>query len=156
MQLLPYFGAKELYDQFHLDEPWDSEHNRKLIDRMPEVYRSPLAALGTGRTTYVVPIVGKGVFAGRDTLKLKEITDGTSNTIAVVDADENHAVVWTKPDDIEIDLNDPLKGLVNDALHGFLAAYVDGSARVIPSNLDKKNLGRIFMATDGEPIERWW
>ena len=43
VQLLPYLDAKALYDEFHLDEPWDSEHNRKLIDRMPEVYRSPLA-----------------------------------------------------------------------------------------------------------------
>ena len=155
VQLLPYLDAKALYDEFHLDEPWDSEHNRKLIDRMPEVYRSPLSEPGAGRTTYVVPIVDKGIFAGRDTLKLEEITDGTSNTVAVVDADENHAVIWTKPDDFEIDLNDPLKGLVNDAIHGFLTAYADGSARFIPENLDKKNLRRIFMATDGEPIERW-
>jgi hypothetical protein len=156
VQLLPYLDAKALYDEFHLDEPWDSEHNRKLIDRMPEVYRSPLSELGAGRTTYVVPILEKGIFGGRDTLKLKEMTDGTSNTIAVVEADENHAVIWTKPDDIEIDLNDPQKGLVTPALHGFLTAFADGSANHIPEKINKKNLGRLFMATDGEPIERWW
>ncbi|HWB00846.1 MAG TPA: DUF1559 domain-containing protein, partial [Pirellulales bacterium] len=32
VQLLPYVDAKALYDEFHLDEPWDSEHNRKLIE----------------------------------------------------------------------------------------------------------------------------
>ena len=156
MQLLPYLDAKALYDEFHLDEPWDSEHNRKLIDRMPDVYRSPLAETGSGRTTYVVPIVEKGIFGGQNTLALKEITDGTSNTIAIVDADENHAVIWTKPDDIEIDLNDPLKGVVNHVLHGFLTAFADGSTNHIPETINKRNLGRLFMANDGEPIERWW
>ncbi len=69
-----------------------------------------------------MPVVDKGIFAGREALKLKEITDGTSNTIAVVDADDDHAVIWTKPDDIAIDLADPLRGLTNPALHAFLCA----------------------------------
>ena len=33
-----------LYKQFHLDEPWDSEHNRKLIEKMPEAFKSPATA----------------------------------------------------------------------------------------------------------------
>ncbi len=38
--LLPYLGHEELYKQFKLDEPWDSEHNQKLLDKMPRVYSS--------------------------------------------------------------------------------------------------------------------
>ncbi|MES1213304.1 MAG: DUF1559 domain-containing protein, partial [Singulisphaera sp.] len=154
VQILPYLDAQKLYDEFHLDEPWDSEHNRKLIERMPDVYRSPLTAVAAGHTTYVVPVVDKGVFAGRETLQFKEITDGTSNTIAVVEADADHAVIWTKPDDIEINLAEPLKGLVNNTLHGFLAAFVDGSVRLLKDTTDKENLGRLFMATDGQAIGR--
>ena len=97
--------------EFKLDEPWDSEHNRQLIDRMPEVLRSPLSSAAAGRTTYVVPVLEGGIFGGRESLEFKQITDGTSNTIAVVEADDDHAVVWTKPDDIEIDLGDPARGL---------------------------------------------
>ena len=33
--LLPYLEEKTLYEQFHLDEPWDSPNNKKLIERMP-------------------------------------------------------------------------------------------------------------------------
>ena len=29
--ILPYVEQNELYKQFHLDEPWDSEHNKPLI-----------------------------------------------------------------------------------------------------------------------------
>ena len=38
--LLPHLGQDALYKQFKLDEPWDSEHNRKLIPRMPAVFNS--------------------------------------------------------------------------------------------------------------------
>jgi hypothetical protein len=153
VHILPYLDQAKLYKEFHLDEPWDSEHNRKLIERMPETLRSPLSSAPAGRTTYLVPIVEKGVFAGKETLQLKQITDGTSNTIAVVEADDDHAVIWTKPDDIEIDLTDPYRGLVNPALHGFYTAICDGSVRLISDKTDVKNLGRLFKANDGEPLE---
>src|SRR5262245_36590716 len=29
--ILPYIGEQALYDEFHLDEPWDSEHNLALL-----------------------------------------------------------------------------------------------------------------------------
>lgn len=47
VHLLPYVDQMELYKQFHLDEPWDSHHNRTLIDKMPAVYECP--GLGTGK-----------------------------------------------------------------------------------------------------------
>src|SRR5262249_32558111 len=37
--LLPYLGEAELYKQFHLDEPWDSAHNKQLIAQMPGVFQ---------------------------------------------------------------------------------------------------------------------
>ena len=42
--ILPYLTADEdaaLYHQFNLKEPWDSEHNKKFIAKMPKVYESP-------------------------------------------------------------------------------------------------------------------
>ncbi len=52
VQLLPYLDQKELFKEFHLDEPWDSQHNRQLIERMPDVYHSPLSrAAPAGRRT---------------------------------------------------------------------------------------------------------
>ncbi|MCH7725943.1 MAG: hypothetical protein IH991_05605, partial [Planctomycetes bacterium] len=40
VMLLPFLGAAEedLYRHFYLDEPWDSEKNKKLLDSMPEVF----------------------------------------------------------------------------------------------------------------------
>jgi hypothetical protein len=36
--LLPYVEENQLYNEFHLDEPWDSPHNKPLLARMPKVY----------------------------------------------------------------------------------------------------------------------
>ena len=43
VMLLPGLERGKLYEQFHLDEPWDSPHNIKLLPKMPEEY--PLSAL---------------------------------------------------------------------------------------------------------------
>src|SRR5262249_25844480 len=39
--LLPYIEEQPLYQQFHLDEPWDSPHNKALLSRVPKVYAPP-------------------------------------------------------------------------------------------------------------------
>ena len=38
VHLLPSLGLKALHSEFHLDEPWDSEHNKTLISRMPTIF----------------------------------------------------------------------------------------------------------------------
>jgi hypothetical protein len=39
--VLPYLGHAGLYQEFHLNEPWDSPHNLALLPRMPAVYAPP-------------------------------------------------------------------------------------------------------------------
>ncbi|MEZ6090192.1 MAG: DUF1559 domain-containing protein [Pirellulaceae bacterium] len=41
VHLLPFIGQQPLFDQFHLDEPWDSDHNRGLLEKMPDVFKTP-------------------------------------------------------------------------------------------------------------------
>ena len=57
--ILPYIEQDNLYKQFKLDEPWDSEHNKKLIDKMPKVYALPNNLSKPGLTHYRV-FVGNG------------------------------------------------------------------------------------------------
>ncbi|HEY1375663.1 MAG TPA: DUF1559 domain-containing protein, partial [Gemmataceae bacterium] len=58
--ILPYLEEEALYKEFKLDEPWHSEHNKKLIPRMPKVYLSPtvLPPKEPGRTYYQVFVGG--------------------------------------------------------------------------------------------------
>lgn len=38
---MPYISEEGLYEQFHLDEPWDSPHNIELLAKMPRTYEPP-------------------------------------------------------------------------------------------------------------------
>ena len=50
--LLPFIEEGELYKQFHLNEPWDSPHNKQLISRMPRTYAKPGVDPSGGMTHY--------------------------------------------------------------------------------------------------------
>ncbi|MEX2111586.1 MAG: DUF1559 domain-containing protein [Pirellulales bacterium] len=151
--LLPYLeqGGAQLYQEFHLDEPWDSEHNSKLIARMPAVYGNPNFA-APGMTIYLA-LVGEGTIFGGEALGIRRITDGTSNTAMIVEADPVRAVEWTRPDDLPVDMNNPMDGVGNLRPGIFNAAFADGSVHAISKNVDKDLLRALYTYAGGEVVE---
>lgn len=155
VEVLPYIGEQKLYKEFHHDEPWDSEHNKKLIKRMPKVFISAtnprLAA--DSKTTYLAPVGLATIFPGTRPVRFPgDITDGTSNTILLVDADDKHAVVWTKPEDLNLDPANPAKGLRLHRGKTFLVLMADVSAHALPANISKTTLNAAFTRSGGEVL----
>ena len=150
--LLPYLGQDALFKQFHLDEPWDSEHNRKLVAQMPATYRSPNQTGEPGTTVYLTPNGDGTLFGGKDGLKFAQVTDGLSNTIMAVEADNDQAVPWTKPDDLKYDAKDPVKGLGHLRPGIFEALFADGSVQVISNSVDADVLRALFTFGGGEAV----
>jgi len=153
VQILPFVDEDNLYKEFHLDEPWDSPHNLPLAARMPQVFADPSdpGNPADGKTHYVAP-VGKGLmFDGDKGITIADITDGTSNTIMVVEADKS--VVWSKPDDLEVDLSKPMNGLGNLRPLGFNAVFADGHVSLISNTIDAASLKALFTRAGGEPID---
>ncbi len=75
VQVLPYLDQMELYKQFHLDEPWDSPHNRTLIPKMPDVYRLSISKnREPGRTNYAVPVGNGAAFSLDRPTRFQDIT----------------------------------------------------------------------------------
>ena len=137
MHLLPKLGQEELYKEFHLDEPWDSEHNKKLIPRMPTAYRTP-GHIFDGKTQYVL-MTGPGtVFADKAGPKPDTITDPKAATILAVEVFDGRGVDWTKPDDLKYDRAEPLAKLTHLAKFDFLALFADGTARTIHTKKSEK------------------
>jgi prepilin-type N-terminal cleavage/methylation domain-containing protein len=152
VKILPLVEGNTLYEQFHMDEPWDSEHNKKLIARMPAVYRAPGSKAGPGKTNFLTVRGAHTMFPGAKAIGFQDVTDGTSNTIMIVEAADESAVIWTKPDDFTPDPEQPAKGLLGLRPGGFQAALGDGSARFISGTIDPKVLRLLFDRDDGKPI----
>lgn len=146
--ILPYLEQEDLYRQFRLDEPWDSEHNLALLPRMPKVYDVPYRPGDDPRsepyTTFCQVFVGKGTaFEGPEGLRLPEdFPDGTARTILLAEAGD--AVPWTKPVDLVYDPDGPLPSLGGaftgegrfslfgpSRTKGFNLLFADGSARFV-------------------------
>jgi hypothetical protein len=155
VHLLPYLEQEQLYKEFHLDEPWDSEHNKNLIARMPAVYRCPSQKLSDpGKTTYLAPVGEKLMFTGGPkAIRIADVTDGTSNTIFLVDANDQHAVTWTKPDDWKYDPKQPRAGLVGHHQGGFVVVFVDGSIHVLRDTINPTTLQALLTRAGGEVVQ---
>lgn len=149
--LLPQLGQQALYDQFHLDEPWDSEHNKKLIPKMPIVYRNPGHAFD-GKTQYVLPTGVGTVFEGKDGPKPDVITDDKAKTILAVELFDGRGIEWTKPEDMPLDRADPTPKLTHLAKPYFLAAFADGVARKINAKKNPAVVIMLFSPAGGEDV----
>ncbi|HEY3391708.1 MAG TPA: DUF1559 domain-containing protein [Lacipirellulaceae bacterium] len=156
--LLPYLEQGELYKQFHLDEPWDSPHNRTLIEKMPEIFADPDRKLRhlarEGKTTCQVPVGPATVFPGNGGITFRDIADGTSKTIMIVEVEPLRAVVWTKPEDWEPDMENPLRGVARSDRDIFVAAWCDGSVQAVAVDIDKDVLRAHLTRAGREVVDR--
>lgn len=136
VMLLPNLEYDDLYKEFHLDEPWDSSHNIKLLSKMPDIYRNPRFQSKSEREsglTYYQGFSGPGtVFDVNHPEGVSATTisnhNGPSNTFLVVEAGE--PVPWTKPQDILYSSSGPLPNLA-EKRGLFCAGFVDGHTEVI-------------------------
>jgi hypothetical protein len=153
VHLLPYIDQGPLYEQFKLDEAWDSEHNKALLEKMPDIYK--LAGEPKPGYTQVVAPAGKGFIVDGDAVRgLRDITDGTSNTIMVLTVKEDKAEPWTKPGGLAIDPAKAAEILGGDA-QGFLALFGDGSVQDSDPKMDAEKLKALLTISGGEPVDRF-
>lgn len=100
--ILPFLEGETIYEQYDFDQPWDSPHNLALAEMMPQVFRCPSSMSGVVAETNYMAVTGPDtLFPDGKTRSDRDITDGLSNTIMLVEV-AGSGVHWTEPIDVDI------------------------------------------------------
>lgn len=164
--ILPYLEdhQQQLYDAYNFDEPWDSPSNRELIPRMPQVFCCPSqcrrGSEPTGFTNYFAVVGENTAWPGELATRFADITDGTSNTLLLLEV-ANRSTAWTEPADIQY--ADALKILTSnqpaphryeeffyDQRGGNQIAMADGSVYFVAQQADQVASKLLITRNDGQ------
>jgi hypothetical protein len=152
--ILPYLGEKELYNQFKLDEDWDSENNKKLIEKIPAVYKPVRVKAKEGETFYQGFSGFKTVFDPRFELKFPAtVPDGLENTGMVFEAAE--PVIWSKPADIPFDMKKPVPKIGGQFDGESLVLLCDLSVIHLKKDPDDAEMKILIICSDGQGEPNW-
>ena len=112
---------------------------------MPQIYRSPFAPAEqpSGHTNYQGFVTGASALGKDDGLPFREVRDGTSNTLLLVET--KNAVPWTKPQDIEGEAE-----YFDD--HPLIYLTCDGSVRTMDP-IDKEKLAKMITRDGREVVQ---
>ncbi len=148
--LLPFLEQENRFKQFNLDEPWDSPHNKLLLEKIPKYYTPGMSRNDIAGMTHYQAVVGPGTAFERNEL---------SDLLLVVEV--AHPVPWTKPVDLVYAPDKPLPrlgGLFQKPIHlwcyeigrrdGFNACFGDGTVRFIRSDTDERTLRGFIARSD--------
>jgi Protein of unknown function (DUF1559) len=153
--ILPYLDHSDMYEQYNMNEPWDSPGNRAATASMPGIFSCPSHPGGpaSGNTSYLA-LDGPGtVMNSKQPARLQDIVDGTSDTLLLVEA-QNPGVHWTEPKDLDISegVTPGPGGLSSWHVRGFHATTADGSTRYISESISPQTLQGLLTINGGEII----
>ncbi|MCS7469716.1 DUF1559 domain-containing protein [Stieleria sp. ICT_E10.1] len=154
VHLLPFLGEEALYAEFKLDEPWDSEHNKRLLDRMPAVYRFGTDADSTRiRSIWrqgvgaQMPDIGNGVF----------FSDGSEQTAVILFAGEGAKVEWTRPEAKPMVDDEVASGFLISSTTPTIAVMGTGDVHSFPDGIHPLKLQALISIAGNEHVsERWF
>ena len=145
VHLLRAMGYFSLYDQFNLDEPWNSANNLPLLAQMPEEFRS-IRDAEDSTTTRIQTFTGPDAPFGRLPAGENQVgprrshfLDGQSHTILFAEMGSDTAVPWTMPADRSFDISDPLAAL---------GTITDDKINVVMADLSTKTFSAGISAAD--------
>lgn len=152
--ILPFLDESALYKSINLSKPWDDPVNADALAKAPAVFRCPQYDGRSELTTYVALVGPYAAFESHEGRALKEITDGTSNTVLVIEVSTDAAVPWMSPEDGGTDFlarfNDQM-ALSHEG--GVNAVIADGSVRFLAVDLATESRTALMTINGGETVD---
>ena len=155
VSILPYIDEAILYNRYDFNVAWDSPGNSVLLNPMPRVYACPSHPAAGGTISNYATITGDHTVLGDGKcVKIREITDGTSNTLMVVEACQLN-FPWMKP--VDIDAKTAFKAGTPDGVSSYHVGgahilLADGSVRYLSNNVDPRVFQALITRDGGEVI----
>ncbi len=151
--LLPYLDQKELYQQIDLSKPWNDPANAAALETSLFVFRCPSARMPSNHTIYLCVSGRNFCFHDNFPKNISNITDGTSNTLIIVEVPQDRAVPWMSPQDADEALILAISEDSQLAHTGRVqAAMADGSVRSINVDIDRSALKALLTISGDEAI----
>lgn len=143
-----------LYEQIHLDEPWDSRHNQQLIDQMPRVFYSPFDRdTHLGMTSYLAVSGEETAFPPGRAIRAQDIRDGDSLTILLIEVGSSRTP-WTKPEDLPIEIAADLKQIKCPRDWGArFVLFANGKSRIVSNATDPNVWRALLTIAGGESVD---
>ncbi|REJ96466.1 MAG: DUF1559 domain-containing protein [Planctomycetota bacterium] len=154
LELAPYLEMAAVREAYRRDQPWDSDTNQEFVAMIPASLQSPMnPEAASGMTNYLVPVGEETAFPpeGQFTSSAK-FRDGVANTILLLEADNELAVPWTEPRDLDYDAQNPLNGLGRLYPGHFHAAFADGRVERMDDDVDAVQFRAMITPHGGEVV----
>ena len=159
--ILPFIEQAALYNAIRLDEPWDSPHNSQFHGAVPSYFLCPSNHNGGCCYSVIagegfVPATGANIRTGKGFV---HITDGMSNTIAIVEVRESFN--WMDPTaDITFEefvqgINVPGGRMGSWHPGGMNVGMFDGSVRFMAQSIHIDVLRALGTIAGGESRVAW-
>lgn len=150
--ILPHIDQAAMHRVLKLDQAWNSEANQVATSTLIPVYCDQ-PELGP-KTTIRAPVYPGSLWVWEGQSKsIRDVTDGTSNTIALIDAPAAAAVEWANPEPWVLSQEDPLSDVFGDR-DNVTVLMLDGSVRVFSrEEMTNDKLKSLLTISGGEAVE---